>query len=349
MGKADYLIIGQGLAGSCLALELLARGKSVLVTDRPEVHSASRVAAGMFNPITSKVKGLTWNARALFDYMETFYPTAEKITGESFYHPLPMYRPFPVAADQNGWESADPAFLKKVHTDSEYGRWVNDPFGGIELNRSGFVDTAKFTAAVSGYLYEKGCVAGDQFPGAVDYSFIDNCRSVATRIIFCEGSQIIQNPFFSWLPVSRLKGEVLETETDLPDNIIFNRSVYLVPSGTHFRAGSTYDRSGVEGNSEQGISDIEQRLRVLLKVPFKTTGKSWGFRPVVRDRRPVIGPHPDENDLFVFNGLGTKGVSLAPWCAARLADYVTGAGSLPDELNISRFYPLYFKYLQDSQ
>jgi glycine/D-amino acid oxidase-like deaminating enzyme len=63
----------------------------------------------------------------------------------------------------------------------------------------------------------------------------------------------------------------------------------------------------------------------------------------------VIGPHPDENDLFVFNGLGTKGVSLAPWCAARLADYVTGAGSLPDELNISRFYPLYFKYLQDSQ
>lgn len=349
MTKAEFLIVGQGLAGSCLALELMSRGKSVLVTDRPDTHAASQVAAGMFNPITSKVKGLTWNAKVLFDYLDKFYSNAEKITGASFYHPLPMYRPFPADADQKGWDAVDPDFLKQVYTSSKYSTWVNDPFGGIELNRSGFVDTAAFTSAVKYYLKETKLLVEENFPQQVDKTFIDSCRSLARNIIFCEGAHIISNPYFSWLPVSRLKGEVLEVETGLPEDIIFNRSVYLVPSGKTFRAGSTYDRSGAEGNSDEGVLDIENRLKVLLKTDFKTIGKNWGFRPVVRDRRPVTGPHPVEKNLNVLNGLGTKGVSLAPWSAACLADYLTGAGSLPDELNISRFYPLYFKYLQDSQ
>ena len=47
----DFLIIGQGLAGSALAIELLGRGKRVLVVDRMDQRSSSRVAAGLITPL----------------------------------------------------------------------------------------------------------------------------------------------------------------------------------------------------------------------------------------------------------------------------------------------------------
>ena len=349
MKKADYLIIGQGLAGSCLALELIGRGKQILVMDRVDPHSASRVAAGMFNPITSKVRSTTWKAELLFPHLHQFYSSAEQLTGGKFYYPLPMYRPFSSIDDQKGWDIFESKFLKKLHLKSVYGQMVYDPLGGLELSHSGFLDTHSFVDSVNYYLNLRGCITPAFKELNVNENFLEHCNLLADRVVFCEGSHVVKNPYFNWLPISKLKGEVLELDADLPTDIIFNRSVYLVPLGGKFKAGSTYDRSGQEGNSEAGIKDIQNRLSELLKVPFKTLAQDWGFRPVVRDRRPVIGQHPDRKGIYIFNGLGTKGVSLAPWVAECLSNWMESGESLPDELNISRFYPLYFKYLQDSQ
>ena len=46
----NILIIGQGIAGSCLAWELKRRGAEFTVADRPIAETASRVAAGLVNP-----------------------------------------------------------------------------------------------------------------------------------------------------------------------------------------------------------------------------------------------------------------------------------------------------------
>ena len=343
------MIIGQGLAGSCLALELRKRGKRILVFDRVDPHSASRVAAGMYNPITSKVRSLTWNAGVLFPLLEKFYAEAERLTGSNFFQPLPMYRPFPSQTDQQGWGQVENDYLETVYEQSEYGSFVRDPFGGLRLKHAGFVDTNEFIRAVKKILEADRCLIEDNFPEQVNDRFIESCKNLADRVVFCEGVRVTENPLFRWLPISHLKGEVLDVQTELPKDILFNRSVYLVPSGSGFRAGSTYERTSAPGNSNGGVNDIESRLRNLLVNPFRITGQSWGFRPAVRDRRPVLGEHPDQKGIFVFNGLGTKGVSLAPWSAASLANWMEGSASLPDEVNISRFYPLYFKYLQDSQ
>ena len=47
----DYLIIGQGLAGSLLAWELIQRDCKVVIIDNGK-ENASQVAAGLINPIT---------------------------------------------------------------------------------------------------------------------------------------------------------------------------------------------------------------------------------------------------------------------------------------------------------
>jgi glycine/D-amino acid oxidase-like deaminating enzyme len=47
--------------------------------------------------------------------------------------------------------------------------------------------------------------------------------------------------------------------------------------------------------------------------------------------------HPEHDQLLVFNGLGTKGVMLAPYFANKMARFTLKDEPLPEEVNISRF------------
>src|SRR6185369_14016662 len=92
--EVDYIIVGQGLAGSALAIELLRRGKKIAVFDEPEKNRSSIVAAGLFNPITGRVMTKTWKADVLFPHLIAFYSGTEKVLGGRFFYPMPLYRPF---------------------------------------------------------------------------------------------------------------------------------------------------------------------------------------------------------------------------------------------------------------
>ena len=62
MQKIEVLIVGQGLAGSLLALELEKRGRKIHVVDNNPSTSSSKVAAGLYNPITGRKMTKTWMA-----------------------------------------------------------------------------------------------------------------------------------------------------------------------------------------------------------------------------------------------------------------------------------------------
>ena len=350
MKHADYLIIGQGLAGSCLAMELVGRGKSVFVIDALDPNSGSRVAAGMFNPVTSKVRQPTWMASELFPHMDGFYRRMADLLKTDFYHPLPMYRPFPAASDQTGWKEAANPFVAAIRPPHHHRTFVRDPFGGIELDGSGYCDTILYITAVRNWLLDRGMLAEDHVDPAefTDAGWLERYGVTSRVMIYCEGVGVTRNPLFNWLPIRPLKGEVIEVEAGLPSDVLFNRGAWLVPksqalNSQTFRAGSTYDHHIAPGNTEAGMTAIRARLESLLAVPFRQTGASWGLRPTVPDRRPVIGAHPERPQFWCFNGLGTKGVTLAPWFAAHLADVLESGVPILSEANISRFYPLYFK------
>ena len=83
--KTDYIIVGQGLAGSILALTLLKKGKSVVVIDNATQNTASKIAAGLYNPVVFKRLVKSWLADDLLPYMDEFYPEMEKLLGAEFY------------------------------------------------------------------------------------------------------------------------------------------------------------------------------------------------------------------------------------------------------------------------
>jgi glycine/D-amino acid oxidase-like deaminating enzyme len=124
---------------------------------------------------------------------------------------------------------------------------------------------------------------------------------------------------------------------------VLNRGIFIIPLGNKmFRAGSTYDNSDLTWEpTEQGRRQIEDKLIKLISHPYRVTGHRAGIRPATADRRPMLGRHPEYETLFLFNGLGTKGVSLSPYFASQLVDYMEKGITPDDEVNISRYFSLY--------
>ena len=56
----DYLIVGQGIAGTLTAFQLLERNKKICIIDDGNKTSSSSVAAGMINPVTGRKYVKSW-------------------------------------------------------------------------------------------------------------------------------------------------------------------------------------------------------------------------------------------------------------------------------------------------
>lgn len=349
-GTVDYIIVGQGLAGSALALESIKRGKTVMVFDEPEANRASVTAAGICNPITGKVMTRSYLADKLFPFLQSWYPEAESILGERFFRPLPVYRPFLSVQERQQWEERSSEadfrpFVRLRTTPLHEDKMVN-PFGGLEILQSGVLNVVHWVASVRSLLKEKGMYAECRFnESEVRVADRISVQGIsATHLIYCNGISARQSPWFGWLPLRPLKGETLTMRMQLPEDRIISRGVYAVPlpeRGT-FVVGSTYQHEPfAQGVSEEGRRQVLDRFAKLFRTPAEVIHQDWGIRPTVTDRRPLLGRHPQVENVIIFNGLGTKGVSLAPYFASVLLDWIERDAPLPAEVNISRFKSLY--------
>jgi glycine oxidase len=343
----DYMVVGQGLAGSSLALHLAWAGRSVVVVDQPARNQSSSVAAGLFNPVTGKLLSKTWRADELFPYTFEFYQRAERTVGGTFFHPKPIYRPFLSIEEQNQWMSAGPEwqpYLERVSPTSTFGGQVYDPYGGMILKSCGYVDVNRFVRGTREWFGARGSFVDD---------FVDDVQPMdqgvewknirAKRVIFCTGCAL--PPVLSFLPVRPLKGETLTVKFAERPNLIYNRAVYAVPADPFYTIGATYQPTKwVPGITAEGRHELEEKLKSLIKIPFVVMNQKWGLRPSTPDRRPMLGTHPKYSNMLFFNGLGTKGVSLAPFFGRQMAFFLERMGQIEGSVNINRFKTLYSKF-----
>lgn len=335
------------MAGSCLALRLIGEGKKILVFDEPNQNRSSAIAAGLFNPITGKLLTRTWMADQIFPELFRFYQSAESTLGKKFFYSQPLYRPFLSAEEQNEWmglssSEAIKPYIEKVFTKSTYGHQVIDSFGGIQLSQSGFLDVNGFMSGVQKYLEASQSIVFEHFDDEqleikTDEIVYKNYR--AKKIIFCNGIGSHNPPRFENLPIRLLKGETLTIELGEVPELIYNRGVYIVPlANGNYRVGATYETKNLaSGTTEEGRMELEQKLKALIKIPYRIISQDWGFRPTTPDRRPILGEYPESKNVIIFNGLGTKGVSLAPYFSAQLVTWLLGRGEIQPEVNIKRF------------
>ncbi|HET8859891.1 NAD(P)/FAD-dependent oxidoreductase [Marivirga sp.] len=349
--KVDFIVVGHGLASVAVVEHLRKCSATFVVFSHENPNSSSQVAAGLYNPVTGRKMKQTWLAEELFPYLEEFYGDLEKSLRTEFLHKKAIYRPFLSLEDQNDWiakEHKNDFFIKSTFTNSNFSEFIGDNFGGILLKQSGFLDVKKMLT-----YHRQKLINDKQFvEEKVNYEELKIEKNQirykdfeSEKIIFCDGP-LSQNPFFDWLPTAPVKGEILHitTEKPLPDDVIFNRGVFIVknPNHDYYRVGATYEWKNLDYQpTEKAKHQLTDKLNDLLNVEYKIIDQVAGIRPASKDRRPLIGNHPEMKNVFIFNGLGTKGVSLAPYFAREFVDSIINSRKVNDEVNINRYYPLY--------
>ena len=344
--KLDYLIVGQGIAGTNLAFHLLEYTNKILVVDNPHPYSSTRAAAGLFNPITGRKLTKTWLADSFFPYLHQFYPAQEHKLQAQFFYKSPIYVPFDSIEKQNTWvsKSSDDVFLPYILTSpsNKYQGMLNQHFSGMELNQSGFIDTNTYLDASKEYFQQLNC--WQQAKVEVSDLQIETDQIIWNgntfkKVIFCDGSANAENPLFNWLDYRRVKGEILlvEFEQGKFDQIV-NRGCWVIPLGNGtYKVGSTYDFRELDTlPTEKGKTQVQEKLEALTNLPYKILDHWAGVRPATYDRRPFIGLHPEYSAVGLFNGMGAKGISMTPYLAKHFCEFLEEGKPLMPEVILTR-------------
>jgi glycine/D-amino acid oxidase-like deaminating enzyme len=347
MKRVDYLIIGQGLAGTCLAICLLRAGKRILLVDEYKLNSSSKVAAGFLHPITGRRIVKTWMADQLFPFAVNYYRNIEAESGKIFFHPMKSLEMVTQTKQLNDWNerSADPNL--KLYIQEESGSEVAIQLqhhlkrylvsGGGWLDIAGLLDHFMTVWKQNEVLKKLPSEISDPS----DYRSLTNSLDIeADRIIYCEGHSAAKNPLWSWLPFDPAKGELLTVEIPgLEEKHIIVNGIFIIPLGkSRFRVGSTYSWHSIDDiPTEKARLQLTEKLENTIRLPFSLVDQKAGIRPAVKGRRPLIGQHPEHKKCWIFNGLGSKGGTLAPWFAQHLSEHFLQGKDLLPEVDIARF------------
>jgi glycine/D-amino acid oxidase-like deaminating enzyme len=313
---SNFLIVGQGLAGSLLLWELHRKGYSVAVVDEGLPVTSSKVAAGMFNPINTKRFTVSSNAETVIPQVLETYRSMEAELGISIVHMQNIYNVFGNNKEANDYTTKldHPFFRQYTNGNPEPEDHIRQPFGVFEVGLSGWIDLKTMLASMRSFIAEKHILAEERF----DYDELKQegtywtYKNITTdKVVFCEGINANNNPFFPDLNIIPCKGDVLEFDASLlhPTRVI-KKGVYIVPIGNgRFRCGSTYrwenaDATPLAADKEE----LTQKITELIDVPFTIVSHQVAVRPTTKTRETVVAAHPTFSTMFALNGLGTKGV-----------------------------------------
>ena len=346
MEFVDYLVVGQGLAGSLVALLLLESGRSVVVIDNDHRHAASKAAGGIINPITGK----RLNRPALIDQLMksvfAVYPRIERKLGLSLFRSRPVLRLLQNVEERERW-----AQQSKL---SEYRAYLSDSpptpsplfrnrFGGFEVKRAAQLDIRRLILGTREFLNVQQRLVQRPFRYDALTIFTDRIRwerFTARYAIFCEGYRMTHNPYFNQIELNPAKGETLTLASpDFSEDRIVQHGKWIFRNlGGEILAGTNYRWDTLdESPTEAARMEIEQSIREFFVSDFATIEQRAGVRAVIRaDNRPVVGVHPQWPRLAILNGLGSKGALQAPLAAQELVAALEDGKPVAEEIDICR-------------
>lgn len=341
----DYIIVGSGLAGIAFSEIALQNNKTILVVNN-QSHNSTRIAGGLYNPVILKRFSEVWQASEQLELLYNFYANLEKKLQVKLDYKLPLLRKFYSVEEQNNWFTASdkPNLSKFLSTILITKKWnsIPSPFNFGEVLYSGYVDTNLLVDSYKQFLINQNSYLEDTFDYSglvIEKEFISYQDIKAKHIIFAEGFGMLLNPFFNKLPLDGTKGELLLIKApNLNLEVIMKSSIFVLPIGNDiYKVGATYnweDKTNIP--TESAKKELIDNLKELITCDFEVIEHYAGVRPTVKDRRPLVGTHPVHKNLHVLNGLGTRGVMLAPAMAKNLYNHIENQIPLDKNIDILR-------------
>lgn len=348
----DSLIVGFGIAGLNYAEQLRQHKKKFIVL-APKEDSASHIAAGIINPTVLKRFNSVWKSDEFLNYALPHYNELQDLIQTKIIHSIPILRILNNNREQNEWKvSCSKPILKNYLNNTLIS---GEKYHGIKapLNYGEVKKSAKVDNKILIYKYVKNIIPNQFIDCKVDHTKLKfNSQGIkykgiqAKKVVFCEGFQNIVNPFFNYLPLIGSKGEMLIIKCDhLINEVIFKGPIFLSPIGEKkFWVGATFNREDKTTSiTKKGKEWLRSKLEKFLNLPYQIIEHKAQIRATVIDRKPLLGIHPLNNKLFILNGMGTRGVLMAPLLSQWLYEYIENQSKLPEAADVKRFENNYFR------
>lgn len=326
-----------------LAHALRRAGAHVVLAEGQLPGRSSEVAAGIINPVTGKRFVKSWRLDEFFPVARRNYQELETELGISVWEERPILRLLGTPEEVNDWSArcalpdyAD--FLAEVPDGGAWSGLLKPGFHFGAIRQAGRVNFPLLLSAFRDRLREEGYLLDHAI------AYVDTVALLREydRIVFCEGYRALHNPFFPDLPWQLAKGEALLIRFDDPAAVhivnMLKKTSLIAPLGDGlFWAGGSYQWYYPDLLPSDGERDyILQRLGEMLAGGFDIVGHVAGVRPTVKDRRPLLGESKIQQNIFIYNGLGTKGALLAPFWAEHLAGHLLEGKPLEAVVRIDR-------------
>lgn len=334
--NARVLIVGQGLAGTALGLELERAGVPFAIASDGHARSASMAAAGLVNPVQGQRFVKVWRVEELLPFAGNWYREVGVELGLELWHPLKLRRLF-----ANATEAARAA---RKQARGELEPFATADESGVEIHGAAWVDlpalltrTAERWRA-SGALRERAVTREElRVDAAAGVTWRGESFACA---VLCVGAGELAGAFFPELPFEAAKGEILHvTGAELAVGHAVSRGTWAIADRVgHARIGATYER---------GVLDLEPSAVAREKLLAEARGfvagnltvveQRVGVRVSLPDRMPAVGWRRDGARVGFFGALGSKGTLFAPWLARRWRETLGGAtNGWPDALSVTR-------------
>ena len=344
--ELDYIVVGLGLAGLAFTKELTENNKKFVVFENNS-QQASLVGGGVYNPVILKRFSPVWDVEDQLKIAIPFYLELEREFNKTYDYKFDVLRIFKSVEEQNNWfiASDKPVLSKYLNAQIEHKQinTVQADFGFGRVSGTGRIDTQNLLTDYKLKLLREEKLIYDDF----DYDQLNILETgisykniQAKKVVFCEGYGVHKNPFFNYLPLQGTKGELLTLNVpNLDLNELLKAAVFVMPLGNNnYRIGATFnwdDKTNIP--SENGKIELLEKFETFVKSNYTVVKHDAGIRPTVIDRKPLLGKHPKHTNLAILNGLGTRGVLIAPKAAKQLYNYLENNISLPKEVSIDRF------------
>lgn len=346
MQKTDYLIIGQGISGSWLSYQLLKAGASCMVMDAPNKNSSSNIASGIINPVTGRRMAKTWMDDTLLPFAHHAYTEMGQTFGQHLITTTKIIDFFSAPDRRLAFEKRSQMFAEYLQwpaDENHYQPLFNYPFGYGIVAPAYQVDVQLMTQTWRHQLLSQNILLEEKLeaenlvlqPNGVVYKDI-----MATKVIFCDGIAAYNNPYFKALPYAFNKGEVLIVDIpNLPKDVLYKKTNTIVPwKDGLFWIGSSYDHDYTHHQPTPAFrQQTEAWLNNFLKLPYKVVDHFAGIRPGTVERRPFVGLHPTIPQVGIFNGMGSKGVSLAPYFSLQFVQHLLQNQTILPDVDVKNY------------
>lgn len=341
----NTLIIGQGLAGSVLAWNLLESGFHVTMIDEDADSTCTKVAGGLVNPITGKRLVKSWRFDEFWPAAQSFYRAVEEYADEKLLHIVGLVRILHTPNDINDWISKsyqeEYQHLMRFDPPGEWTPLIRQAGDGAGEGRTlgAWVDFPKLIRIVRQRIIREG-----EFRVLKHEPMLENLQNEFDFTIWCAGwKSKSDSKIFPGIQWQLAKGERLIIHIPAAERLnhlpILKQEIQIIPQGNGlFWAGANYDWDFENENpSADGLAFVKTHLDRMLDTPYRIVDHASAVRPTIKDRRPVIGRSPIDDKNIIFNGLGTKGALLAPFWARHLIDHITTNSPIDNAVNVQRF------------